>query len=229
MSTAPLSTRILLAAASALILGACSLGKPSLQETRELDLNVSPGSLFVIEAGAGPMTVEGDNGNSIRVEAGIYQRSANDDYSLVLETDGEGARLVAETPSALLGTSDYIDLAIRVPRSMQVRIVDGSGSIRVGNLDGDLDIEDQSGSVTISAIGGNVTIDDGSGSITAEDVGGDVTIDDGSGSISVLRAEGTVSISDGSGSITVEEAGDFELRGDGSGSVNLSGIRSQDG
>lgn len=230
MPTHRIATRTLLAAALALSMAACSYKEPTLQETRELTLTVNPGSQLVIEAGAGPMVLEGDDGDSIRVEAGIYQHAPNADYRLTLEADGDdGARLVAETTSGTFDSSDYIDLAIRVPRSIQLRIDDSSGSLRISTLDGDVDIEDESGSITISAIGGNVTIEDGSGSVTVEDVGGDVRIDDGSGSIQVTDVGGTVSIDDGSGSITVRDAGDFELRGDGSGSVNLSGIRSRDG
>ncbi|NKI35599.1 DUF4097 domain-containing protein [Wenzhouxiangella sp. XN79A] len=220
--------RIVLPATAALLLGACSFGEPTLQETREMELTVAPGSALAIQAGAGPMTVAGHDGDSILVEARIYQRSANDDYRLLLETDGnDGARLVAETGSGSFGTSDYIDLAIRVPRTMQLRIEDGSGSLCVRDLDGDLDIEDGSGSITIASIGGNVVVEDGSGSISIEGVGGDLRIDDGSGSIEASQVAGTVSISDGSGSITVRDAGDFELREDGSGSVTLEGIRSR--
>lgn len=228
MPAFPMTTRIGAAAIAALLLGACAFGEPTLQETRELDLTVAPGSALTIEAGAGPLVVQGDDGDSIRVEAGIYQHSANDDYRLVLEADGaDGARLVAETASAAFGTSDYIDLTVRVPRTLQLRIEDGSGSLQVSNLAGDLDIEDESGSITIESIGGRVVIEDGSGSISIEGVGGGVRIDDGSGSIEVIEVAGTVTISDGSGSITVRDAGDFELREDGSGSVTLEGIRSR--
>ncbi len=230
MTALPLSPRLGLACLGMLTLGACSFGSPTLQETRELELTVSPGSELLIEAGAGTLTVTGDDGDAIRVEAGIYQSSANDDYRLVLEIDGDdGARLVAEAASGMFGSSDYIDLAVRVPRAMHLTVVDGSGSARIRDLNGDLDVEDQSGSLTISTIGGNVSVEDGSGSVSIDDVGGDVRIDDGSGSIDVRRVGGTVSIDDGSGSITVRDAGDFELRGDGSGSVNLSGIRSREG
>jgi hypothetical protein len=228
MSKLSTALRIPFAITSTLLLGACFFGEPTLQETRELALSVSPGSQLTIEAGAGPMTVEGDDGDSIRVEAGIYQRSANDDYRLVLEADGEnGARLLAEAASTAFGGSDYIDLTILVPRSMDLRIEDGSGSIRVRGVDGDLDLEDGSGSVTIAMIGGNITINDGSGSLSIEGIGGDLRIDDGSGSIDVSEVAGKVTVSDGSGSITVRNAGDFELLEDGSGSVNLEGIRSR--
>jgi hypothetical protein len=200
MSSLVTALRSPFALTSALLLGACSFGAPKLQETRELVLSVSPGSHLTIEAGAGPMTVEGDDGDSIRVEAGIYQRSANDDYRLVLEADGEnGARLVAEAASTAFSSSDYIDLTILVPRSTHLRIEDGSGSIRVRGVDGDLDLEDGSGSVTIAMIGGNITINDGSGSLSIEGIGGDLRIDDGSGSIDVSEVAGKVTVSDGSG------------------------------
>lgn len=230
MSTHVRSLRSASAALCLSALAACSFSEPTLQETRQLELDVSPDGRFVIEAGAGPIIVEGDDGTSIRIEAGIYQHAPNDDYRLALEATGEGAaRLVADTPSAGFGTSDYIDLVIRIPRSLDLRIDDGSGSLQVRDLDGDLQIDDGAGSIRIASIGGTITVDDGAGSISIQDAGGDVRIDDGSGSIEVINAAGMVSIDDGSGSITVTNADDFELRGDGSGSVNLSGIRSQGG
>jgi hypothetical protein len=244
MNVFRIATRI---AVIACVLGAaaCTMRQPTLQETRNLELSVPAGSRFVIEAGSGPLELEGDEtAEAIEVEAEIWQVEANDGYTLSLETDGKGAaRLVSRHESRIGMNADYIGLSIRVPASLEVRIDDGSGSIRVSGLAGNLEIEDGSGSIRISAIGGNVTvddgsgsfgaedvggslsIDDGSGSITISDVGGDVTIDDGSGSITVRNVTGIVTVSDGSGSITVDGAEDFELRDDGSGSVNLDNIR----
>lgn len=228
MSSLPLSIRTALASAGFLVLGGCSMAEPTLQETLEFELAVNPDSVLLIDAGAGPLTVEGDSGDSIRVEAGIYQTSANDDYRVVLEADGENAaRIIAEAASSSFGTSDYIDLSVRVPRSIELQVDDGSGSIRIRNVDGHVDIEDQSGSLEVSNVGGHLTIDDGSGSIAVDGVGGDVTIEDGSGSIEVSNVGGTVSVDDGSGSISVSDAGDFELIDDGSGSVRLNNIRSR--
>jgi hypothetical protein len=226
-------------------LTACTTRQPTLQETRNLELDVPAGSRFVIDAGSGPLELEGDgSARSIEVQAEIWQVEPNDGYTLSLETDGEGvARLISRHDSGIGMNADYIALSIRVPESLDVRIDDGSGSIQVSGLSGDLDIEDGSGSIRVSAGGGDVTVDDGSGSfraedisgslsiqddsgsITIDDIGGDVTIDDGSGSITVRNVGGVVSVSDGSGSISVDGAGDFELRDDGSGSVNLDNIR----
>lgn len=216
------------ASSAAIICTACSFPSPTLQETRELETAIADGGSFEIEAGAGSLTLRGEEtADAIRVLAEIYQTAANDDYTLTLELqDDNRARLVAEAASSF-GGSDRIDLSITVPRRLEVTIVDGSGSLHVETLIGDLDIEDGSGSIRVSDVQGGVAIEDGSGSIVVTDAAGDVSIDDGSGSISVMNAGGKVTVSDGSGSIDVDGADEFELVDDGSGSVSTRDIRSR--
>lgn len=248
MARGPRSLHASLAALFVMTLPACSMTQPTLQETRELELTVAPGSRLFVEAGAGSMVLDGDPAvDAVSVVAEIYQVEPSNDYTLTLEAQDDGsARLVAVSGDRMLSGSDRIDLSIRVPESLRVDINDGSGSLRVSGLRADLTIEDGSGSTAVSDIDGNVSIDDGSGSITVEDVrgnldlvdgsgsitvarvGGDVDIDDGSGSISVEDAGGTVTVDDGSGSISVDGAGDFELVDDGSGSVRLNDIASRE-
>jgi len=215
-------------AAAVLFSSACSISSPTLQETRELQTRIGDGGQFEVDAGAGSLTLIGDeNSDAIHVRAEIYQTSANDDYTLTLNLqDGNRARLVADADSTF-GSSDRIDLTITVPETLSVTIVDGSGSIRLEALIGDLNIDDGSGSIRVSDIQGNVVVEDGSGSIRVTGVSGNVSIDDGSGSISVKDAGGKVSVSDGSGSIDVDGADDFELLDDGSGSVSTRNIRSR--
>ena len=226
MITVATLPRLLTAASLAFICTACSFSSPTLQETRELRTQIADGGRFEIDAGAGSLTLKGDPAsNAIEVRAEIYQVSANDNYTLTLELhDDDRARLVADAGSSF-GGSDRIDLSITVPARLEVVIDDGSGSIRVETLVGDLDIVDGSGSIRVSDIQGSVTVEDGSGSIVVTGVSGNVAIDDGSGSISVGDAGGKVSISDGSGSIDVDGADDFELVDDGSGSVSTRNIR----
>jgi|SRR6056297_2030107 len=213
----------------AMICTACSFSSPTLQETRELQTRIPDGGRFEIDAGAGSLALKGDAASdAIQVRAEIYQVSANDNYTLTLELqDDNRARLVADAGSSFGGGSDRIDLSITVPAQRQVTIDDGSGSLRVETLIGDLDIEDGSGSIRISDIEGSVVIEDGSGSIVITGVSGNVSIDDGSGSISIMNTGGKVTVSDGSGSIEIDGADDFELIDDGSGSVSTRNIRSR--
>ena len=179
----------------------------------------------------GSLTLKGDAASdAIQVRAEIYQVSANDNYTLRLTLqDDNRARLVADAGSSLGGGSDRIDLSITVPETLEVTITDGSGSLRVDTLAGDLKIEDGSGSIRISGIQGSVVVEDGSGSITVSEVSRNVSIEDGSGSISVMNTGGKVTVSDGSGSINVDGADAFELVDDGSGSVSTRNVRSRGG
>lgn len=239
------SIRLPLMFAALIAAAGCTFADPELQETRELELSVSPGSRFFVDAGAGSLVLRGDSGaDRIHVKAEIYQVEPGDNYTLSLEADGDGiARLVSEIEPRLGKNNDRIDLEIRVPRSLEVDLTDGSGSISIAGVAGPLVVDDGSGSLKIEDIGADVTIDDGSGSIGVENVqgnlriedgsgsitvrqtAGDVMIDDGSGSIDVDDIGGIVTVRDGSGSINVDGAADFELLSDGSGSVNVSNLR----
>src|SRR6056297_1762243 len=97
----------------ALICTACSFSSPTLQETRELETPVADGARFEIDAGAGSLTLRGDEvADAIHVRAEIYQTSANDDYTLTLDLhEGNHARLVADATSSFGGGSDRIDLS----------------------------------------------------------------------------------------------------------------------
>ena len=70
----------------------------------------------------------------------------------------------------MFGSSDYIDLSIRVPRSMRLRIDDGSGSIDVRDVAGTVTVSDGSGSITVENAGDFELLDDGSGSVNLEGI-----------------------------------------------------------
>jgi len=226
------SNRVVVTAFGMLVVlasSACTMTQPTLQETRELELNVEPNSRFSIDAGSGSLTLQGEAGSdAIRVIAEIYQVEPNDNYRLSLDALGDGSsELIAVTGDRRSPGNDAIALSIRVPESLEISIRDGSGSMNVSDLAADLAVDDGSGSMRIENIGGNVVIDDGSGSIRVEEIGGDLTIEDGSGSITARNISGTVSVDDGSGSINVDGAADFELIDDGSGSIDLDNIASR--
>ena len=226
---------------TALLLASCAvMNNAELQESRQLELDAQRLSEMYIDVGAGRLAVRGTaDSDRVRITAEVWQVKASDDYVLKLVQDGRRAVLEADIDS---GSGDRIDLIVSVPEQLRldirdgsgsidlmdvrsdVRIDDGSGSIKVRNLGGALEIEDGSGSLSVLDIRGDITINDGSGSISVRDAGGDLDIRDGSGSITVQGIVGVVRINDGSGSISVDGAADFGLLSDGSGSVNTRNI-----
>ncbi len=207
------------------------------EEVRDLDLDANGISQLTINAGAGSMDVIGVAGlDKITVKATIVVPDEDkDDAARVIEKkmrlslqekSGE-AELEAWFESGWMsfGSSPYIVLEVHVPQGMAVNIDDGSGSIDIVDLVGDITIDDGSGSIDIRNVA-NVRIDDGSGSIDLVNAKGDVWITDGSGSISVEHIQGSVTIDDGSGSIKVIDIdGDLIIVDDGSGSLSFSDIR----
>lgn len=208
------------------------------EETRDLRLDGAALSRLDIDAGAGSLTVTGDAAASdIVVVATIRVPGRNDDKAktridedmqLTLTTNGDRARLESHFESGAWNWGDQptIDLEVRLPARLELTIDDGSGSLRVAGVDGDIHIDDGSGSLSLSDAGGRVTIDDGSGSVSVEDVSGELRIIDGSGSIRVNDTADSVYIEDGSGSITVQDvAGDFIVDSDGSGGLRFKRIQ----
>ena len=207
------------------------------EEVRDMDLDASGISELSIVAGAGSMNVFGVEGaDSITVKATIVVPDEDEEdalriiekrMTLSLEKDGDRAELNSEFKDGLMnfGSSGYIALEVHVPQGMAVNINDGSGSMDVIDIVGDVTIDDGSGSIKVKNVA-NLKIDDGSGSIDVMTASGDVSIVDGSGSITVKHVAGSVTVDDGSGSIKVSDVEhDLIIVDDGSGSVSHNNVR----
>ena len=207
------------------------------EEQRELKLEADGVSTLSIEAGAGSMDVTGVAGLAeISVKALIVVPNADEDDAikviekrmvLTLEESNGVAKLESWFDQGFMGfgSDAYIVLDVSVPQGMSVNIDDGSGSLDIADIVGDVSIDDGSGSIDVSNVA-NLKIDDGSGSIDVEGAAGDVSIVDGSGSISVVGVSGSVSIDDGSGSIKVSDVeNDVIIVDDGSGGLSITDVR----
>lgn len=207
------------------------------EEVRDMDLDAAGISELSIVAGAGSMDVTGVQGlDKITLKATIVVPDKDEEAArkiiekrmvLSLERDGDRAELKADFKEGLMGwgSSGYIALEVHVPQGMAVNIDDGSGSLEVIDVAGDVTIDDGSGSIDVRNVA-SLRIDDGSGSIKVMTASGDVSIVDGSGSITVKHVSGSVSVDDGSGSITVSDVeNDLIIVDDGSGSLNYSDVR----
>lgn len=207
------------------------------EEVRELNLPTRGIDTLSIDAGAGSLDVVGVSGLSeINVIATIQvdtrddekaQKKIKSDMVLTLDKSSDTAILKAYFDEGMFGWGDSpaIQLEVRMPEGMHLRIDDGSGSMEVTNVRGDIALDDGSGSITMNDVGGTVEIEDGSGSIVVSGVGGDISINDGSGSIKVRGVAGSVTLDDGSGGIDVSDVEeDLIIVDDGSGGLDFSNI-----
>lgn len=222
---------------AAFLLSASGIAVADYEEVRELSIDTRGLDMLNVDAGAGSLDIVGVSGSTeITVTATIHVPGRNDDRArekieedmiLSLEKDSDTAMLKANFDNGAwsFGSSPSIALEVRVPEALHLVVDDGSGSVEVSNVRGDISMDDGSGSLEMSDVGGNVDIDDGSGSITVRNVGGDLTINDGSGGIDVRGVAGSVIVDDGSGSIDVSDVEeDLIIVDDGSGGVDYSNI-----
>jgi hypothetical protein len=222
------------------------------QIDRELTIPAAGVNLVRIDAGAGKLHVEGQEGLDEIVVVGVV--CASDEEYLeelqvtVEESAGGDVRVVTHYPERRgrggRNNTATIDLTVLMPLGLNVDIDDSSGEMEVLGT-GDLTIDDSSGSIRVSGVDGSLFIDDSSGGLDVQEVTGDVRIEDGSGGIDVRDVDGSVSLRDGSGGIDVAEvardvviesdgsggiavrdvAGDFIVERDGSGGIRHSGVR----
>jgi hypothetical protein len=210
----------------------------SAEEVKTLQLPAAGIDTLEINSGAGFLKVQGVEGlTSIEATGEIYVRGVSkedmpkfiSDHVKFTMTKKDGrAVLVSEVkePSIFSFRDARIDLTVKMPTSLSLTVDDGSGSVEIGRVGGNMSIEDGSGSIMVENVKGNLKIEDGSGGIEVRDIGGDVSIEDGSGSISVVNVKGSVTIDDGSGSITIDGVEkDLILKDTGSGGLNINNVK----
>lgn len=217
---------------------AVSLGSAAeYQENKELELSADGIEQFFADTGAGFLKVRGVEGlDRIEVDAEFIIRRMSDkkaqDFikdNLILTLERKGSRAVLTAKQKPIrnlfkNISCAINLTVRIPGNLNVRIDDGSGAMTAEDIGGDVWIDDGSGDIELTNIGGTVEIDDGSGDLEARRITGDITVDDGSGTVDIEDCGGRVDIDDGSGTIRIRNVGGDVTISDGSGSINISGV-----
>lgn len=207
----------------------------SIEETHRLELPIPDIRTVVIACGPGSLDVFGVEGtDTITVAAtvavsDITQDMLQDflDRHMVLSLKKRHHRAVVQSGfinAHLMKADAKIDLTVMVPKTLGVKINDGSGSIFVTDLATSLEIEDDSGSIEIRKVTGKVSVLDGSGIIELADIIGDLEVKDGSGPIQIERVKGNVRVTDASGSITIKDIDGNLTIADGSGSIEINDV-----
>jgi len=207
------------------------------EKSQNLTIAAAGISLLDIDCGSGFLKVTGKEGlSNIEVQAEIIvkgmsaqktEKFIQDKLVLSLEKRGQKAYLVSKFKSYVslfsLGTK-AINLTVFVPKSIELKVDDGSGETSIANIQGNINIDDGSGKTTIMDVQGDLNVDDGSGDLTLQDIKGNIEIEDGSGDIRLEEIQGEVIIEDGSGSIHVQGALGDVIISDGSGSINVDNV-----
>ena len=161
--------------------------------------------------------------------------------------EGATARVfvqVPDEPGELNSGYATLDLSVKVPAGVAVRITDTSGDIDVegvrvaqitdssGDIEvrettGDLEINDSSGDLKLTGVGGALTLTDSSGDITVDTAKSLHVLRDSAGDIRAVGVKGDVVIdNDSSGDIYVDDIdGNVEVVSDSTGERSIENVR----
>lgn len=196
----------------------------------DLDLDAAGATLLEVDAEAGFLVIEGERGRTRVVVEGVACASSEGMLKdIALDGGRRGDRLHVE---AIIPDFDFswrgyarLDLTVRVPDDLALRVRDGSGEIEIYRV-ASVELRDGSGAIDISEVYGDVGITDGSGEIEVRDVDGLVRVSDGSGGVVISGAGGGVHVEeDGSGELRITAVrGDVEIEEDGSGGITIRDV-----
>ena len=104
----------------------------------------------------------------------------------------------------------------------RVRILTGGGEIKIGDVNGDLNLRTGGGNLQTGAVTGNADLSAGGGNVTCGFIGGAANIRTGGGNILARGAGRDINISTGGGAITIEEAAANTVATTGGGNLSVN-------
>ena len=90
---------------------------------------------------------------------------------------------------------------LKLPRRIDLSVKSVSGSIKVGDVDGETHVSSISGSANIGNVGGKLQVSSISGSLEIGNVGADARVNSVSGNLSLGQVNGSIDVSSVSGSL----------------------------
>ncbi|MEP6485058.1 MAG: DUF4097 family beta strand repeat-containing protein [Rudaea sp.] len=219
-------------------------GECAFQEPRNLDIDAAGLRTLETTLGSSDLRAEGVPAlTKIEVRARACSSDASRLAGLTIEQRRDGNTVTLTTHQAeqqtfnLVGSNyAYIDLEVRLPMALALRVRSNSGDADLKNLSS-LDFSSHSGDVMINRVDGPVIVDVHSGDVQAHDVGSLDVQHSGSGDIQATNVRGDVHVGRvGSGDLTFTEvtqgvhietvgSGDVTVRGAGA-TVQIDSIGS---
>jgi DUF4097 and DUF4098 domain-containing protein YvlB len=148
-------------------------------------------------------------GDTKQVEFRVEYLGYELEKSLHIESSqsGDEVTLSARIPNHwhfTLGMRRTLHIEVRMPKEADLLVKTGDGSIKVGDLSGNVDLHTGDGSVTAESVRGNIRLNTGDGSISATGLDGRCDASSGDGRIRLSGRFDALRAKSGDGSIEVE-------------------------
>lgn len=166
----------------------------------EVRVNADDGSVQVITSDAQQVEFR------VKTSGSAWGFGFGDKQHIDSKQDGNVVELdVHQGGSYVLGFSNrHIVIEVRMPKSADLKLHTGDGSIDINSVDGDVQATTSDGHVNITQVNGKVEVKSSDGAIVARALKGSVKLSTSDGSIRASELDGGCSASSSDGSVTVE-------------------------
>lgn len=151
-------------------------------DTVEKSFSVDSGGTLYIDSDSGAIDIE-THGSDV-VEVRVDKRGTNaDDFTVTFEQDGADVKIDGDKDNGWGNHSLNVRYVIKVPKSYNLDLKTGGGSIDIEDLNGKVEAYTSGGSIELGQINGDVDVKTSGGSISVEDVAGNIDAHTSGGSI----------------------------------------------
>lgn len=172
------------------------------------DFDVGANGTLSIRSDAGPIEVRTWDENRVRLR--IRNHSG---FDLEIDQSGDDVIVVADSKGSIFGLGrSNIGFTVDVPVQYNVDLNTGGGSITVGDLSGEVEVDTSGGHIEIGFVtGGDIQADTSGGHIEVRGATGDVDVDTSGGRITIGDVTGNVVADTSGGRIRIGNVqGDIE-------------------
>lgn len=172
---------LVIAGAGLLTFAAIGLTQAS-ADTVEKSFNVEAGGTLYVDSDSGAIDIESHDGDTVEIRVDKRGKNA-DDFTVTFEQDGSDVKIDGDKDSGWGNYSLSVKYSIKVPKSYNLDLKTGGGSIEIEDLNGEIDAYTSGGSIELGQINGDVDVKTSGGSITVDDVYGNIDANTSGGSI----------------------------------------------
>lgn len=180
------------------------------QEREEINktFQLAPGARVDVSSIRGPVEiVNADTATAeVRIVRSARNRADLEYHKIEVEQTGNGlvVRGVQE-PEDRRGRNIQVDhhVVLKLPRRIDLSVKSVSGSIKVGDVDGQTNVSSISGSANIGNVGGKLQVNSISGSLEIGNVDADTRVNSISGNVGLGQVNGSLDVTSVSGGLDV--------------------------
>ncbi|WP_086933026.1 DUF4097 family beta strand repeat-containing protein [Agarilytica rhodophyticola] len=171
-------------------------------EVLEKTFDVNKGGTFVLDSSKGSVKISSWNKKTVEVAATKKSNYESELSSFVISMTKKGNKIIVKGEG---GRRSGVNVGynVKVPKDFNLDLQTGVGSIKIGDLKGNISAKTSAGSIKIDNVDGDINVNTSGGSISVGEVTGKVITHTSGGSIKIEKGGKIVDADTSGGSIKI--------------------------